>query len=139
ALDARQLRRDAHAHDGRKVLGAGAIAALLSTADDEGSQLRLRAHPQRPGSGRTVEIVRRQREEIDATLVDGQPEATDRADTIDVERDATPAYDAADLGDRLHGAHFAVRGLHRDERRLGCQRATDRVRIDAAVGVDGDI
>src|SRR5439155_6771617 len=97
--------------------------ALLTAADRERRELDGPAHPEGAGAGRPVEIVRREREEIDAAVVDGERDASGRADRVDVERHAARAGDPADLTDRLNRADLVVGRHDLDERRVRDNRA----------------
>ena len=59
------LDRLAHARSARHVLRPRAKAALLAPAVDQRRDLDALAHPQRADALRAVELVRREREEID--------------------------------------------------------------------------
>ena len=71
AASARELRaaraaRRRPAGDRRHVLGARAAVALVLAAGDDRQQARAALDPQRAGALRAVELVRRQRQQVDA-------------------------------------------------------------------------
>ena len=62
----RKARGDAHADECRHVLRAGAAVSLLSAAGHLLGEAHAPAHPQRTDTLRTVELVSRNRQQIDA-------------------------------------------------------------------------
>src|SRR5439155_4148061 len=108
ALGAREVGGHAHTDDRRQVLRPRPIAALLAAADDDGAELDLCARPERAGTGRAVEVVGGEREEVDGEVVDGERHAPGRADGVDVEWLAARARDASDLAQRLQRADLPV-------------------------------
>ena len=135
-LDAREIGRDAHAGDRRQILGAGPIAALLSAADGDRGELDGGPHPEGAGPRRPVQVVGRERQQVDVAVVDEERHAPGGADRVDVERHAAPTGAPTDLPDRLDGADLAVGRHDRDEHRVVADRPRHRVRVDAPVAVD---
>ena len=69
------------------VLGAGAAVALLGAAQQLADEGRARPDVEGADAFGTVELVRRQREEVDAEAVDVQVEGTGGLDGVGVEDD----------------------------------------------------
>ena len=61
-----EARRDAEPRDRRHVLGSGAAVALVLAAGEDRRHARAALDPQRAGPFRAVELVRRERQQIDA-------------------------------------------------------------------------
>src|SRR5205085_8054528 len=117
------------------LLRSRAITALLPAADDDGAELDVWTHPQRARARRSVEVVRGQRQQVDAEVVDRQRNAPGGADGVDVKRHAARARRAPDLAQWLHRPDLAVGRHHRYERGVLAQGACDRLRIDTALAV----
>ena len=123
------------------VLGAGAAVALLRAADDLAEERRARPDVERADALRPVDLVRREREQVDAQAVDVEVERAGRLHGVGVEGDARVVRldDARDLGDRLDGADLVV-GVHDgDQGRVGAQGAREVVGVDEALAVDREV
>ena len=129
-LAARPARRDAQPGDRRHVLGAGAAVALVLAAGQDRLHPRAALDPQRAGALRAVELVRRQRQQIDAERAHVDRNLAGRLHGVGVHQRAVLVRDRGELGDRLNRADLVVRVHHRDERRVvgRSPRAADRAR-----------
>ena len=138
-----QLRRgqaggDAQAGNRRHVLGAGAPVPLVLAAGQDRQHPGAALDPQRAGALRAVELVGRQREQIDAERPHVDRNLADRLHGVGVHQRAALVGDGGDLGDRLNGADLVVRVHHRDERGVVGHRLADPVGRDDAPLIDRD-
>ncbi len=99
----------------------------------------LRANPKRADSLRPVNLVRRDRREVDAGLFHIDRHLADRLDGVAMKDDALFLGDLADLGNRMNRADLVVGPHDRDEHGLVGDRAAHRVGIDHPVLVDRQI
>ncbi len=137
-LAAREGGGHAQAGDGRDVLGAGAAVALVLAAREDRRDARAALDPEGAGTLRTVELVRRERQQVSAEGAHVHGNLGDRLHGIGVEERATRVRDARQVGDRLHRADLVV-GVHdRDERRLVGHRRLEGLRRDDPARVDGE-
>ena len=133
----RDLEREAHADDLVRRERARAQAVLLAAAVDQRleAERRLATHVQRADALRAVDLVRRERQQVDVHRLDDQRQLAGALRGVDVERDAALAADRADGGDVLHDADLVVHVHQRDELRVGAQRRPHLLRPHDAVGV----
>ena len=143
----------AHAGDGRHVLGAGAAVALLAPAGHERHQPHAAADPQRADALGPAELVRRDRQQVDAERGDVDRNLAGGLHGVGVEQRAAGAGQRGQRGHRLQRADLVV-GVHdryegraigqqrragpRDRRRRRCPRAarvTSNPRLASALAV----
>jgi hypothetical protein len=104
------------ARDGRNVLRAGATAPLLASAADERRQGPLPADHERTRPLRTAQLVRRQRQVIDAEVRDVDGNATGGLHRIGVHSKPMPFGFIGNSGHRLQHTSFVVGELQRQQR-----------------------
>ena len=131
-LAAGQRRRHAEADDGRHVLGAGAPVPFLTPAGRGGGEARPAPDPECAGALRAVELVRRDREQIDAERGHVDRQLAGRLHGVGVEQGAVPVRDVGQLRDRLHRADLVVGVHHGDERRVAGDGRLQSRRLDDA-------
>ena len=126
----REPRGDAQAGDRRHVLGAGAAVALVLAAGEDRLHPRAALDPERARALRPVELVRRERQQIDAERAHVDRNLADRLHGVGVHQRAALVRDRRELRDRLNRADLVVRVHDRDERRVvgDAPRAADRAR-----------
>ena len=95
-----------------------------------------RAHVERADALRSVDLVRRDRQQVDAHRVDVERDAAEGLRRVGVEQDAAGARQAADRGERLQHADLVVGGHHADQDGLRLDGRFERREIDQAVGAD---
>ena len=132
----RQPRRRPDAGHAGDVLGAAAAIALVLAAGHGRHQARAPADPQRAGSFRAVELVRRERQQIHAKRAHVDRDLSHRLHRVGVEEGAVLVRDRREVGDRLDRADLVVGVHHRDDGGLARDRRGQRRRGDDAGGVD---
>ncbi len=127
------LGGDAESDQRRHVLGARAAIALLAAAGHEGQHAHAALDPQRARAFRTVELVRGDRQQIDAERADIDRQLAGGLHRIGMKQRAALVRHRGELGDWLHGADLVV-GVHdRHERRVVGDRFAQAIhRHDAA-------
>ena len=136
-----ETERGGEADGAGDVLGAGAAVALLRAADDLRGERRAASHVQRADALRAVDLVRGDREQVDAERIDVEVERAGGLHGVGVDGDARVVRldDARDLGDRLDRADLVV-GVHdADEDGAIVERVAERVEVDEAFAVDGQV
>jgi hypothetical protein len=94
------------------------------------------ANPERAHAFRSVELVRGEREQIDAERLDVDWDLSGRLDGVGVEHRAPSLDERGDLADGLHGAYLVV-GVHdRDEGRVVRERRPYGLQAHDAALVD---
>ena len=131
-----QLERMRHADNGRHVLRTGAPARLLPPAEDDRGKDDSAADVEQPNAFGAVELMRRDREQIDVerSHVDSQP-AWSR-DRVAVKENASAAGELGKVGDRLYGSDLVVRVHDRGQDGVRPERPLELRRIDATLAVD---
>ena len=121
----------AQPRDGRHVLGTRPATPLLPAAGRGRDQPPAAPHPERAGALRPVELVGRQRQQIDAETLHVDRDLADRLHGVRVEQRALRMRDRRQLRNRLDRADLVV-GMHdRDEGGLGARappRASPAIR-----------
>ncbi len=127
------------AHDAGDVLGAGSPAALVPAAVDQRRDPHALADEKRADALGAVELVRGERKQVDVQVSHVEGHVPDGLHGVGVEEHIALPADGADLGHGLDGPDLVV-GVHdRDQDGLVGDRLADIVRVDEAVGVDGQI
>src|SRR5262249_28125433 len=121
------------------VLGARAAVALLAAAVQERLQARSAADVQRADSLGPVELVRRNREQIDTEGIYVYRQAAGALYRVGVERHTRGPRHGGDLTHRRQRADLVVGGHDGDEARFGTERAPNGLRVHAAVEIDGEV
>src|SRR6266567_8573231 len=137
SLGADELSGHPHPDHRGQVLRAGAVAALLPAAQEDGSEAHAGAYPEGPRARRPVDIVARHGDEVESQDLAGQRNAPDRAHRVDVQWHARAARDSGDLADRLKRPHLRAGRADGDEGRVRAKRPTQAVRVHAPLRVDG--
>ena len=114
----RLAQRCGHAGDGRGVLRAAALAALLRAALNDVRERDAAPGVQEADAARAVELVRRAREQVDIHLLHIHGNVADGLHRIRVERNAPLAAERADGPDGLDGADLVVGKHDGHERRV---------------------
>ena len=117
---AASARRDAQAGNRRHVLGAGAPVALVLAAGQDRLHPRAALDPQRAGALRAVELVRRQRQQIDAERADVDRDLADRLHRVGVHQRAALVRDRARV--RRSAESCRSRCSRASPRRAPCRR-----------------
>ncbi len=120
------------AGDARHVLGAGAAAPFVLAAGHRGGHAGAALDPERSRSLWTVELVRRERQQVDAQRPDVDGNFPDGLHRIGMEHGAARVRDPGQLRDWLDGTDFVIGVHHGDQRRVVGQRARQRSRVDDA-------
>ena len=132
------FKRCGHAHNGRKVLRAGAFAVLLRAAFDEARQGNALTGVEHAGALRAVELVRGERQQIDILRFDINGNVSRRLHGVGVEQYARLAADLADLADRQDRADLVV-GVHDGHQtRILADGVLDLLCRHGADGADGE-
>ena len=97
---------------------------------------RAALDPERAGALRAVELVRRERQQIDAERAHVDRNLRDRLHGVGVKERAARVRDPREIGHRLHRPDLVVGVHHRDERGLVGQRRLEGLRRDDAGRVD---
>ena len=121
--------------DAGDVLGAGAQAALVTAAVQDGLQARAALHVQRADALGAVELVAGEAEHVDAELGDVDGQRPDRLHRVGVEQGALLVRDARELGDRLDRADHVVGEHDGGKTRVVAERLLVGVQVDDAVAV----
>ena len=114
----RLAQRCGHAGDGRGVLRAAALAALLRAALNDVRERDAAPGVQEADAARAVELVRRAREQVDVHRLHIHGYMADGLHRVRVERDAPLAAECADGPDGLDGADLVVGEHDGHERRV---------------------
>ena len=114
--------------DRRDVFGSGAAAAFVLPAGEDRPHPRAAPDPERAGAFRAVELVRRQRQQIDAERLDVDRDLAHRLHGVGVHERAVLVCDRGQFRDRLDGADLVVRVHHRDQRRVLGHRLAQAIR-----------
>ena len=138
ALRPHQLGGHAEPDQGGQVLGAGSVPALLASAQDLRAHLQLGPDPERARARRAVDVIARERQEIDPHRVDGERHPPEGAHGVDVQGHARRAREPADLAERLQRPDLRARGADRNEGGLGAERTAQGVEHHAPLAVDGE-
>ncbi len=125
----------AHADDLVGWQGARTHAALMATAVDDRFQAhtRLAADVQRADAFGAIDLVRRERHQVDLQLLQVDFDLAGRLRGIDVEQHAARAGQFTDGGDVVDRADFVVHVHQRDQDGVVAQRRLDLGRGDDAV------
>src|SRR5439155_1083599 len=107
-----------HPDNRGQVLRAGAVAALLPAAQEDGSEAHAGTYPEGPRARRPVDVVARHGDEVESQDLAGQRNAPDRAHRVDVQWHARAARDSRDLADRLKRPHLSAGRADGDEGRV---------------------
>ena len=112
--------------------------ALLAAALLLGQDVRAVPDVQRADALRSLELVRRDRQQVDAERLDVEVDPRRGLHRVDVEQDTAPCANPGDeLGDRLDRPDLVVGEHERDEDRpIGDARASSWSGIDPAIAVD---
>lgn len=113
-----------------------AAAPLLNASEQIRGQPDPASNVKRADAGRTVQLVGRQTEGIDAEFADVEGNTAARGDRVGVHEHAALARDPRDLGDRLDRPDLGVRELDRHQDGVGTQRVRHGVGIDDPMAVD---
>src|SRR5690349_2045670 len=136
---AREFGGFAEPDDSGDIFGAGAETALVMAAVQKLLESRAAADVQSADAFWRVELVSREREQIDAEFFDVNGKLSGGLNGVGVEIDVVLRGDAADFLERLNGAEFVV-GVHDgDEAGLRAKGVAERFGIDEAVSADGEI
>ena len=127
---ARDLRGHSERHRQRHVLRTGAAAALLRAAECVAREREAASDVERADAFRRVQLVRGERERVDAERVHIDVDLARALHGIAVHVNRSLAADARHVRDRLDHARLVVREHHRDEPRFGTERGDDCVRVD---------
>ena len=119
------LRCDSRADDGRNVLHAGAPSAFLRAAMQDARQSRAPAAIQHADALRSIEAMRREREQRRAELAHVHRQPARARLGIDVESDAAFRCDPANPAHRFDGADVVIHMMHGDENGLIRHRLTN--------------
>ena len=138
ALRPHELGGHSEPDQGGQVLGAGSVPALLPSAQDLRPHLQLGPDPERARARRAVDVIARERQEIDPHRVDGERHPPEGAHGVDVQGHARRAREPADLAERLQRPDLRTRGTDRNEGRLGAERTAQGVEHHAPLAVDGE-
>ena len=130
-----QRHGHAEADDAGHVLGAGAQAALVAAAVQDGLQARAALHVERADALGAVELVAGEAEHVDAELGDVDRQRPDGLHGVGVEQGALLVRDARQLGDRLHRADDVVGEHDRGQTRVVAEGLLVGVEVDDAVAV----
>src|SRR5262249_18833576 len=117
--------RLAKADNSGNVQRAGTHAAFVAAAIDDSGDLHARVLPTNVEGADVlggINLVRRDRHQVDVVLVDVDGDLPDRLHTVGVEENPTLATDLADLTDGLQNANLVVRSHDRDQDRLVIDR-----------------
>ena len=96
-------------------------------------------HVERPDAGRSAELVRRERQQVDLERLDVHREPSDRLAGVGVEPDVRLPSQAGGLGHLLQRSQLVVRVLDAGEQRAGrADLGGVPIHVDAPVGVDRD-
>ena len=114
----RLAQRCGHAGNGRGVLRAAALAALLRAALDDVRERDAAPGVQKADAARAVELVRRAREQVDVHRLHVHGNVADGLHRVRVERDAPLAAERADGLNGLDGADLVVGEHDGHERRV---------------------
>jgi hypothetical protein len=102
-------------YDPRHVLGAGAAAPLLLAPGHRWQEANPAPNPDRPDPLWSIELVRRDREHVDAEGLHVHRNLPRRLHGVGVDKGASRTGDLGDLGNRLHGSDLVVRVHERYE------------------------
>src|SRR5262249_31144364 len=114
---------------------------LLASAEDLRLERRSRPDVKRAHSLGSIELMGRERKEIDAEAVDLEVKHSYRLDGVGVKHDPAVEgfYDAHEACDGLNGADLVI-GVHdRHDSRVRPQRPAELIRIDEPFPVHGQI
>ncbi len=142
-LEPAQLGRLAEADDRRHVQRARAHAALVTAAVDllDDAHARLAANVERAHALRPVNLVARQRRQVDLGLVDVERNLARALHGVDEKQHVLLVRldRRADGADRMHRADLVVRQHQRDHDRVRLHRRHDLLRRNQPLFVDGQI
>ena len=110
-----KTRGNPQTRNGRNVLGAGAPVTFVLAAGQDRVHSCAALDPQRAGSLRSIELVGRQREEIDAECSNIDGNLADRLHGVGVKHGVTLVRDGRQFRDRLNRANLVVRVHDRHE------------------------
>src|SRR3990170_4207803 len=125
----------AQRRDEERALCAGSPSGLMARAVDKRLEADAAADVQGAHALRRVELVARDRQEVDAELVDPGHDLADRLCGVGVEQDAAFAGDRAHSLDRLDRPDLVVRVDDANEDRPGCDRPADVIGVDATAAI----
>ena len=134
-----QRRRGAEPDDPRRVQRPRPQPALVAAAVEERRQAHRRLpcpHVERADALRAMDLVRRDRQQVDAHRVDVERDPAEGLGGVGVEQDAARLREAADRGQRLQHADLVVGGHDADQDRLRLEGRFERREIDQAVAAD---
>ena len=133
----RRPERGGHRGDARRVLHARPTLAFAVVAAGIRGDAHATPDVERPDAGRSAELVRREREQVDLERLDVHREPSDRLARVGVEPDVRLPREAGGLGHLLQGSQLVVRVLHAGEQRAGdADLGRVPVHVDPSVGVD---
>ena len=145
-LGEERTRRCAEPDDRGDVLHPRPPGPLLVATHDEGLEPQAATHEERPDPRRPAELVRGDRDEVGAELVEVDREMADRGHRVDVAGDPLGPAPGDDLVHRLKRADLVVPELAVDERRGSpevvvalLQRGFEPVEIDPTEVVDSEL
>src|SRR6185369_3961293 len=118
------FERESHADDLMRRQSARANAGFLTAAVDQRleTERRLATYVQRADTFRSINLVGREREQVDVHRLDVQRQLAGALRGIDVKCDATLAADRADCCDVLHDTDLIIDVHERDQLRVRTQR-----------------
>src|SRR5580693_2349217 len=132
----------AQPNDAGDVERAGAHAALVASAVDDGGNLYpriLAANIQGADAFRAVHLMGGDRHDIDVLLVHIDGNLSDSLRGVSVEDDAALAAELADFRDGLHYSDFVVRGHDGDQDGFVIHGALEFFKIDQAIFLNGQV
>ena len=136
AIRLRKAQRRRQSHRVGHVLGPGAPVALLRSPQNSGDDAGPSPHEDRPHALWPVDLVGRDRQQIDAELLDVEPQAAGRLHRVRVQQRRATGQRRADLGDGLYRSDLVVGVHHAHQRGVIAHGAHHGVRVDPPLGID---
>ena len=135
------LGSPAEPDDARHVERAGSKSVFVAAAVNlrRKRELRLRLRNEKgAGALRAVQLVARQRQQVDIHRANIDRHLAGRLGGVSVEQRTVLVRDRTNRLERLQRADLVIRGHHRHENRLRRHRPAEPIEIDEAIGLHGE-
>ena len=130
------LCRCAESYNARDILGRGAQAALLAAAKHDRRKPSFLPHVQGANTFGTMQLVCREREQINLQASDVERDFASGLHCVGVEQDSMQLGQVGEFLDRLDRAHDVVCRHDRDQSDVRLRRAKQAVGTNQAIGIN---